>query len=281
MPLLLIAALLMAVSGAPGLARASARRRRGADAVQPAGDAGTERVATALLLAGAILGIVAVVAGLLGRGPHSVSASWAVPGGLFELRLDALSSVFILPVMLVVAAGAMYGPGYRPVREGARHGAGFRFFYGLAAGALPVLLTAQGTLLFLAAWEILALCGFFLVSTDDDQPAVRRAGYLYLVSTHTATLALLGMFALLGGGDPWLRLPAAGSLPAGGAATAVFSLGLLGFGLKAGLVPLHVWLPSAHAAAPTHASALLSGLMIKIGVYGLMRLISFYAEVPA
>jgi hydrogenase-4 component B len=280
MALLLIAALMMAVSGVPGLVRSGSAVRRGA-AADREGDITGANLATTLLLTGVLVALVAVAAGWIRPGNEAVNLPWAVPGGLFELRLDALSSVFIVPVLLVAGAGAMYGPGYRPARARARNAAGFRFFYGLAVGALIVLLTARGTLLFLAAWEIAALCGFFLVSTEDDQQDARRAGYLYLTATHTATLALFGMFALLGGGGPWLRFPEAGTLPAGGAASAVFALGLFGFGLKAGIVPLHVWLPSAHAAAPTHASALLSGVMIKTGIYGLVRLLSFYAEIPA
>jgi hydrogenase-4 component B len=279
-PLLLLAVVLAAVSGVPGVVRSAIRGHRAPGAAAGAGDVVVERVSTALLLAAMVTALAAVIACWLRFGADTVSAVWAVPGGRFELRLDLISSIFILPVSLVVAAGAMYGPGYRPVQAGLRNGAGFRFFYGLVAAALLVLLTARGVVLFMTAWEVAALSAFFLVSTDDDQPAVRRAGYLYLVATHTATLALIGMFALLGGGAE-LRFPGSGTLAAGGHANSIFALGLLGFGLKAGLVPLHVWLPSAHAAAPTHASAFMSGLMIKIGIYGLVRLVSFYAEVPA
>src|SRR5262249_16708559 len=140
---------------------------------------------------------------------------------------------------------------------------------------------ARNAVLFLAGWEIMALAAFVLVSTEDDKPAAREVGYVYLVATRFGTLAIFAMFALLaaGGGtldfDGWPRALAS---PVG---DAIFVLGLVGFGLKAGVMPLHVWLPGAHATAPSHVAALMSGVLIKMGIYGLVRLTSLCAQPPA
>jgi hydrogenase-4 component B len=142
-----------------------------------------------------------------------------------------------------------------------------------------LVLAADNSLLFLLAWEVMALSAFFLVTTEQEHAEARRAGFIYLVSAHAGALALFALFVLLGQETGSLQFPAAASL-AGGSATLIFLLGLFGFGFKAGLMPLHIWLPVAHAAAPSHASALLSGIVLKTGIYGLLRLTSFFATVP-
>jgi hydrogenase-4 component B len=133
------------------------------------------------------------------------------------------------------------------------------------------------------AWEIMALAAYFLVVADSQDAQVRRAGQIYVVATHTGTLLLFGMFAWWGQSATDLTFAslsaAAPSLP--GRGTAVLILALMGFGLKAGLVPLHFWLPEAHAASPSHVSALMSGVVIKMGVYGLLRVIAIMGVVPA
>src|SRR6266568_966806 len=156
-----------------------------------------------------------------------------------------------------------------------------QFLTGLFLAAMALVVTAQATMPFLIAWELMALTAYLLVVFEDEQAEVRRAGLVYLAATHVGTLALVAMFALWGtwaGGFTFGALGRA-SLPAGGAA--VLSLALVGFGLKAGLVPLHFWLPGAHASAPSHVSGLMSGVMIKMGIYGLLRVISLVGGVPA
>jgi formate hydrogenlyase subunit 3/multisubunit Na+/H+ antiporter MnhD subunit len=134
---------------------------------------------------------------------------------------------------------------------------------------------------FLVVWELMALAAFFLICTEEDRSEVRRAAWIYLVATHTGTLCLLGFFALLGSATGSFALwPTLQGAAAGGLSTAAFALGIAGFGLKAGLVPLHVWLPGAHANAPSHVSALLSGVMLKMGVYGVVRVCGLLPEPP-
>ncbi len=133
---------------------------------------------------------------------------------------------------------------------------------------------------FLAGWEIVSLAAFFLVTTDQDDAAALRAGWIYFVSAHAGTLILFAMFALLRDATgAWLLAPSAalGSSPL---LTPILLLALAGFGLKAGVIPLHVWIPDAHAAAPSHVSALLSGVVLKMGIYGLVRVLSMLPAYP-
>ncbi|WP_429884801.1 proton-conducting transporter membrane subunit [Geoalkalibacter halelectricus] len=260
--------LLLGFSGVPGLFAA----RSGG---------GAEKLACLLVWAGAACGTLAVWE-VLARGvPLVLDLPWAIPGGALALRVDALAAVFLLPLFLVAASGALYGLAYWPQRAHPANGRSFRLFFGLIGAGVMLLLSAANSLLFLLAWELMALSGFFLITTEEHKSEAREAGFIYLVATHTGTLALFALFALLELAAGSLLFPGAGSLALkGGQATAIFLLALFGFGLKAGLVPLHIWLPGAHAAAPSHASALLSGVMIKTGIYGLTRLTSFFAEIP-
>jgi hydrogenase-4 component B len=133
------------------------------------------------------------------------------------------------------------------------------------------------------AWELMAIWAYLLLIFESEKPDVRRAGLLYLIVTHTATLALFALFALWGreARDLTFDALAAAGPALQGHGTAVLALALFAFGLKAGIVPLHFWLPDAHAAAPSHVSALFSGVMIKTGIYGLLRVLLLLGGAPA
>jgi hydrogenase-4 component B len=266
MPILAAATVLLLFSGLPGLFAGR-------------GSAAGERFSALLVLTGAALGTGATVAALCVADPAALELPWSVPGGVFSLAVDALSACFLFPIYLIAALGAVYGLGYWPQRRHPGNGRKLRLFFGLIAGAMTLVVTARNSLLFLVAWEVMALAGFFLVTTEEEKEEARRAGFIYLMATHAGTLALFGVFALLARASGSFAFPLSATLSSGGA-SAVFVLGLFGFGLKAGLMPLHVWLPGAHAAAPSHVSALLSGVMIKTGIYGLVRLTSFFADAP-
>jgi formate hydrogenlyase subunit 3/multisubunit Na+/H+ antiporter MnhD subunit len=137
---------------------------------------------------------------------------------------------------------------------------------------MALVMVADDAYFFTVAWESMALSSFFLVTTDHDQPEVRRAGYLYLLMAHIGAIAILLSFGALqaGAGDYTFEHMRA-LQPSAAWATAAFLLALVGFGAKAGIVPLHVWLPEAHPAAPSPVSALLSAVMLKTAVYGLIR----------
>ncbi|MHB8707774.1 MAG: proton-conducting transporter transmembrane domain-containing protein [Desulfuromonadales bacterium] len=258
--------LLIAFSGVPGL---FANRHGG----------GGERFACLLVLTGVGSAAAGVINTLTSGVPALLTRPWDVPGGELALRLDPLAALFILPLCLVVGAGAVYGLGYWPQRDHPGNGRRFRLFYGLLSAAMLLVLAADNGLLFLFAWEVMAVAAFFLVTTEQERAEARRAGFIYLVTAHAGALALFALFALLAQETGTLHFPATASLTSG-SATLLFLLGLFGFGFKAGLMPLHIWLPIAHAAAPSHASALLSGIVLKTGIYGLLRLTSFFAVIP-
>ncbi|HEX7598348.1 MAG TPA: proton-conducting transporter membrane subunit, partial [Polyangia bacterium] len=156
-----------------------------------------------------------------------------------------------------------------------------RLVLGLLAASLAFLVVSTHALPFLLGWEGMAIAAFVLVMTEDRLPEVRRAGWIYLVCTHTGTLALFGVFAILysvSGQWAFSMLPR--GFAASGQGTALFGLCLFGFGLKAGVMPLHLWLPSTHAAAPSHVSAVMSGVLIKMGILGLVRLLSWIPDPP-
>jgi hydrogenase-4 component B len=226
-------------------------------------------------LGGAVLGFYATAYCLFHPQTASLSIPWPTIDGLFLLRLDPLAAVFLFPLFLITGAGQLYGLGYRHPRA-----TWINCFYPFLAGGVAMLLLAGNGVVFLIGWEIMVLASFFLVFTERGNDETFPAGFLYLAATHTGTLALFGMFALLGGPACLVRLPAAGSLPAAGG-TVIFLLALFGFGFKAGVMPLHIWLPPAHAAAPSQVSALMSGVMIKTGIYGLFRIILLFREIPA
>jgi len=232
-----------------------------------------DRVGAGVLGAGAALAALAALLALAG-------GSDTLAGGV--LALDALSAVFLLPVAVLGAACACYSLAYFPAAAHPREAPRLRAAFGVATAGLIVVLLARHSFVFLAAWEVMAIGGFFAVTAEERQREVREAGFLYLVSTRASALCLLALFALLfaATGGPALSPLAPGRVsPA--LQSAAFALALVGFGLKAGLMPLHVWLPPAHAAAPTHVSALLSGVLIKSGIYGIVRVVSLLPDAPA
>jgi hydrogenase-4 component B len=266
--LILLALFLAGFSGVPGL---FPRYRGGAG----------QRIAASLLLAGSVCGVAGALGQLLGNRTDTCTLSWTLPFGAAECAVDPLSALFLLPIFIIASCSSLYGTGYWP---GARHRASepkLSFFTGTITAAMAGIVLARNSALFLIAWEIMALSCYFLMSVEDEKPAVREAAIFYLITTHIGTLGLFAMFALVKGSATSFLFPAAGTLDAASPlAGAVFLTALFGFGLKAGLMPLHVWLPSAHANAPSHISALMSGVLIKMGIYGIIRILSFFDRIP-
>jgi hydrogenase-4 component B len=232
---------------------------------------------------GAVLGLVGSVWVLVEPGAmDTLRLPWAIPYGSFYVEADALSAFFLLPIFLLAGLAAVYGARYlwSPKYE-QRLGIHWAFFNLLTVSMVMVVI-ARNAVLFLVAWEVMALASFFLVTMDNERESVQRAGWTYLVATHLGTMALLFFFILIGskaGSLDFDRFAAAGSLlhPQ---ASLFFVLALIGFGTKAGIVPLHVWLPEAHPAAPSHVSAVMSGVMIKTGIYGVMRTLTWLGPPP-
>lgn len=241
-----------------------------------------EILSVVLLLTGVALGLGASLAGAWQTPAPMLAVAWSIPGGNFIVELDGLAALFLLPALLIIGLGGVYGLGYFPQ---ARHGVAagrLRLFYGILGASIALLPVSRNGLLFLMAWEVMALGSFLLILTEQKKEEARRAAYVYLAATHTGTLALFAMFILLAGLGGSFDFPQAATLDgATFQAGAVFLLALFGFGLKAGVMPLHIWLPGAHAAAPSHVSALMSGVVIKMGIYGLVRVAGFYTGQPA
>jgi formate hydrogenlyase subunit 3/multisubunit Na+/H+ antiporter MnhD subunit len=231
-----------------------------------------QRAACAMVCAGSVSGLAAAAAVLSGAGP----APTALP-----LRLDALGACFLAPISIISGAGAVYGLRYHPQADAGVAAVRLQLFYGLAVAGMALLVAASGAVVFLIGWEVMALANFFLVLTEHERPEVQRSAFLYLASTHVGTLALFAVFALLRQAAGSYDFAAMAGLPASGASgTRIFLFALVGFGLKAGLVPLHFWLPPAHAAAPSHVSALMSGVVVKTGLYGLLRITGLFDGIP-
>jgi hydrogenase-4 component B len=226
-------------------------------------------------LAGVLAGLTGMAAGLrclLGGTVDRVNLGVPVPFASLDLRLDGLSAFFLVVISLVAVAAALYAPGYIADGHGSARWLGVALNGFLASMVLVVL--ADSVLAFMLAWELMSLASFFLVVEDHHQAESRRAGFVYLVMTHVGGAFLLGGFLLLtarAGGQTFDALRASGPSLSPTLRDVVFLAVLIGCGAKAGLIPLHVWLPRAHPAAPSYASALMSGVMLKLGVYGLLR----------
>lgn len=199
---------------------------------------------------------------------------WSMPGGLISFQLDPLSSIFMIPLLMLTAAVAIFG--YEYLFSDDKHPGLAWFSFNLLAASMICVLMARNGIMFLFAWEIMSLSSLLLVVHDHEKAEVQRAGWIYFAATHTGTAFLFPMFFLLAkvNGDFNLSGLELHSI-SGNIATAIFILMIIGFGCKAGIVPFHIWLPEAHPAAPSHVSALMSGIMIKMGIYGMLRMFTF------
>jgi len=203
------------------------------------------------------------------------SASLVLPLGLpdlpFHLRLDPLAGFFLLLLGSVSAGVSVYAAGYFRSESAGRLGL-ICLQYHVFLASMAFVILADDAYLFMVAWETMALSSYFLVTTDHRLPAIRSAGFLYLMIAHLGALAILLAFGVMHGGEgdySFDALRAANLSPFW--ATVAFLLAFFGFGAKAGMIPLHAWLPEAHPAAPSPVSALMSGVMIKTAIYGMVR----------
>jgi formate hydrogenlyase subunit 3/multisubunit Na+/H+ antiporter MnhD subunit len=219
------------------------------------------------------LGVALVALGALrpDRPPELLVLPLGLPDLPFHLRLDALSSFFILLIGVGGAGISTFAAGYFRAGEGTAPGL-LCLQYHVFLASMVLVVLANDAYLFMVAWETMALSSYFLVTTQHRIPDIRRAGFLYLLIAHVGAIGILLCFGVLQGGSWQFTFDAMrGPTLKPAWATVAFLLALFGFGAKAGLVPLHVWLPEAHPAAPSPVSALMSGLMLKTAVYGLLR----------
>jgi hydrogenase-4 component B len=234
----------------------------------------------------------AIVASAVGMGAallalHSGATQvWRVPLPLpiGELRvgLDPLSAFFAMCICVVSGLAAVYGAGYLRAYFGKQRVAPAVAFFNLLLAAMLGVVLARDGVLFLFFWEAMSLASFFLVTFENDRDDVRRAGTTYLIASHVGVILLFVMFALLARTAGTFDFAVMKDIGAAGAglSNVVFLLALGGFGTKAGFWPVHIWLPDAHPAAPSHVSAVMSGVMIKMGIYGLLRVFPFLGPPP-
>ncbi|MEK6549084.1 MAG: hydrogenase 4 subunit B [Nitrospirota bacterium] len=219
-------------------------------------------------------GVAVGVMGLAAESPFVFSLPSTLPLLRYAIRLDPLSAFFVLAISLVGVAVSVFALGY--VREFyGRHSIGaLGALYNAFLLSMTLVVLADDGFFFLVVWEIMSLVSYFLVVTEHEKAEVRYAGFFYLIMTHVGTAFIIvtylvfyqqaGSFSFEAFRNPSEPLPQ-------GLRSVVFVAALIGFGTKAGIVPLHVWLPYAHPAAPSHVSALMSGVMIKTAIYGMVR----------
>jgi len=223
-------------------------------------------------------GCAVVLGGALWHGTATQAWSWSLPYASLSLGCDRITLYFVLIMCIVCGCGALYARAYMAADPRA---CTHWLWYNWLSASMLVVVLARNAILFMLGWEVMTLASFFLVLHDSDQASTRRAGWIYLVATHVGSACLLAMFVLLSHGTGQYDFAAFAHGPLSAAqGTAVFVLALVGFGVKAGFVPLHVWLPEAHPAAPSHVSAVMSGVMIKTGIYGLIRILMFLGPPP-
>ena len=224
---------------------------------------GVTLVATAASLAAALTV-------LLGFEPTwEWSGAFTLGGELPHLRLDAISALFLALLSVIGGAGAAYSRDYWSDHHYPKSAGRGRSWWSCLVLMMGLVLVEANGLHFLIAWELFTVSAYFLITLENRGRKVRAAGWLYLAASHVGTLCLFAFFATMASRTgSWELGP---QLRDCAALAPLFWLMLAGFGVKAGIFPLHVWLPSAHANAPSHVSAILSGMALKIGVYGIVR----------
>jgi hydrogenase-4 component B len=227
-----------------------------------------------LAVLGSALGVAFAASALWQEVTPAFSVASSFPLLTLAVRADALSAFFMLVICLIALVCSLYAPGYARQYYGRYSLGALGFFYNAFVASMILVVTVHNALAFLIVWECMSLASYFLVVYERREAANIRAGTLYFVMTHVGTAFILLAFLLMYSSTGSLEFAA---IRAGLVTCAPFTCGaiflcaLIGFGTKAGIIPLHIWLPAAHPAAPSHVSALMSGVMIKTGIYMLIR----------
>lgn len=230
---------------------------------------------SAFAILGSIFGVISAVSVLFSNNAFAVNIPSSFPILSFTLRMDYLSAFFVLIISIIALFASIYGFGYAKHYFGKYNLGSLGFFYNFFIAGMIMVVTANNALFFLIVWEIMSLTSYFLVIYEKNDEKNVQAGSLYFYMTHAGTafiiLAFLLLYRSVGSFDfdiirnnIGLVSPLSQSL--------IFIFALIGFGTKAGIIPFHIWLPSAHPAAPSHVSALMSGVMIKTGIFMMIRI---------
>jgi hydrogenase-4 component B len=226
-------------------------------------------------LAGALFGGLAAILAILHGTPVRWSISSGIPLFAYSFDYDALAGFFNLTLAILAGAVSIYSISYLKGFEGRRNIGFFGFLFHVLLLSLTIVFTAGNAFLFLIGWEVMALAAYGLVTFYHEERESRRAGLLYIIMAHIDAGCLLLGFALLmhvSGSADFASFPAAAAQLSSGQQAAAFVLFFLGFGIKAGVIPFHIWLPAAHPVAPSNISSLLSGIVLKAGIYGMARI---------
>ncbi|MFA5265353.1 MAG: proton-conducting transporter membrane subunit, partial [Opitutaceae bacterium] len=231
--------------------------------------------ATALAaLSGLSAALLSLAAGAGGAAPHSMLFRGPLSWLQVSVRLDPLSALFLLLVSLLSLAIATYSLGYMRGYFGRKNIGTMGALFNALALATTIVVVADNIWLFLVGWEIMAFTAFCLVCCEHEKAETRSAGVLYFIMSHIDAVCITLGFLLLyqaSGDFGFASLHDIGAKMSPGHRDAAFLLLLTGFGIKAGIVPLHIWLPAAHPVAPSNVSAFMSGVLIKMGIYGFAR----------
>jgi len=215
--------------------------------------------------------LAAAALGSLGGSTNVAVLPLGLPDLPFHLRLDSLSAFFLLLLGATSIGISLYSAGYFRRMPGNTLGL-LCFEYHVFLVGMALVFLADDAYLFMVAWETMALSSYFLVTTDHNIPEIRRAGFLYLLIAHVGAIAILMCFGVMQGGHgDYTFATMRGAHLNAFWASVTFLLALFGFGAKAGILPLHAWLPEAHPAAPSPVSAMMSGIMLKTAIYGILR----------
>ncbi|HSA06564.1 MAG TPA: proton-conducting transporter membrane subunit [Candidatus Gastranaerophilales bacterium] len=209
-----------------------------------------------------------------------ISTSINIPGviGNVNLVIDQLSAFFVVIISIISFIGVLYSIGYiKPYLNKNNNVFSHYVFLGILIVSMLLVTVVQNALAFLIVWEIMSLSSFFLVIFENEKKDTLGAGINYLITMHISVMFLIAGFVILSLKSGSLDFASFKNVLGNDSALAnlVFILLFIGFGIKAGFVPFHSWLPRAHPAAPSHISGLMSGLMIKTGIYGILRTLSF------
>jgi hydrogenase-4 component B len=226
--------------------------------------------AVSIISIGCIIGLFDALVKLLHPGPYAASFEYLK---LFSLsfQVDGLSAFFLVAIYAVSLLAAIYSFHYLNKPEKALRTAINYLFFSLLIVSMALVVTATNMIAFMLSWEIMSLSSFFLVIYDYESAENRKAGYLYIIFSHVGAMFILVSFGILYGYSGSFLFSSGSTIP-DSAKLLVLILSFIGFGSKAGVFPFHVWLPHAHPAAPSHISAVMSGVMIKTGIYGIVRL---------
>ncbi len=205
----------------------------------------------------------------------------SIPYISISMTLDALSAFFILILSILAFCVSIYSIGYTAHYHGKRNVGAFHFLYATFLLSMVFVFTADNAVFFFMAWELMAVLSYFLVSFESEREENRQAGLLYIVMTHIGTAFLMIAFMLMFYYTNTFDLQGPSSQIPESGRNLMFLFFLIGFATKAGVIPLHIWLPYAHPAAPGNISALMSGVMIKTAVYGLLRFVFLYLGIEA